>query len=315
MKKILLVLENDAEIVSGRHSIIRRFMRHFNADKTIELTGLGRVPKEQIIAAVMECTDIACQTSFAGESFRSLQAMAMILAKIPTPKNIYIGASDIKRSFRQILEPEEIAAIEHHNIYDMFGGDYEGVSDHTKCEKIDFSDLTAEWKREQEEKRLFEKAKQEYLSSASDRPTGQKVIILACNASGRAFEGLPIGAAVDVLDCSKYDPNPNRGVWIMGNGEPIKLVNDCGLQEYELVAISLDTALEEIFKVYDLQGRQIKRSELIGFMEIMKYVQSGEVSTNEAANFFCEELDIPKRSNREQIRRILGKISSVAVSE
>jgi hypothetical protein len=39
------------------------------------------------------------------------------------------------------------------------------------------------------------------------------------------------GSIHEVIERPKYDPSPNRGLWVMGFGEPVKILS----HEYELI--------------------------------------------------------------------------------
>ncbi len=61
----------------------------------------------------------------------------------------------------------------------------------------------------------------------ADRPT--KIKITHCHAHGKAFENLKPGSVHTVIDAPADQPNNLAGVWVMGVGEPVKVLVD----EYE----------------------------------------------------------------------------------
>ena len=144
-----------------------------------------------------------------------------------------------------------------------------------------------------------------YGRAAQDRPTGKSIRITYCNASGKAFSTLVVGSVVPQVDMSEWDENPDRGVWVWGNGEPVKLVNDCGVKEYEFVD-KLDEfdLLEEVYKTVGSDFSNITRLERIAFTTILG---DNEMSPMEKANMLCEEMGIQKRGNRQNLYMLITK--------
>lgn len=71
------------------------------------------------------------------------------------------------------------------------------------------------------------------FKNKSFKKTGYKIKIKNIIAQGAQWSTLKEGDIVDELECSEIDPNPSRGVWVMGKDEPVKLLNDSGYDEFE----------------------------------------------------------------------------------
>lgn len=151
------------------------------------------------------------------------------------------------------------------------------------------------------------KEESEYLASAVNRTTGRKIKIICCISNAPAAKNLPIGDVVNELKMTELeDENPNRGVWVWGNGEPIKLVNDLGPTEYEV--IPEDTAegiLDAIFVTLDVRPNSITKLET---KDILDVINDLDVNENEIANIICETTGIQKRGNRSLIREMLIRV-------
>jgi len=289
----LLILENDFIDFKNNHTYVGSFMndwkKQFNGE-VIVFDNLRHRSTESIYLAFKETDDIAVQTAFVNGSDEQLISFANLLANIPESKNIYIGNYDLKRQLENHLTDNQIYRIRHHNIYNMsFEVEF------SNNDKIDFSKIinTVD---------VSIKIETEYKESAKQRLTGLKVKVLGCSAKGKAFENLPIGEVVDTLDMSETDPNPNRGVWIQGNGEPIKLVNDSGLDEYEIFkdSVSNENKLEAVLSSVSYSS-PISNKDLIYIQHIInnpkEYLNAG--------NEICDTLGIERRGNRQRINNIL----------
>lgn len=313
----ILVLENDAKLERSRHHYVMTFLENYTGE-VIDFSHLHSKSNTEIWVALNECTDIITQTCFINGSDSQFYSFLRLLTKIKETKNIYIAllGSSLQNWFEE-LDPSELYDIKQHNIYEL---GYDGTTT-----KLSFAHITMPILRQLVTERIY---KREGLN----RLTGDKVRVLGCNAVGEAFEGLKIGEIVPVVDMSELDPNSKRGVWIMGNGEPIKLVNDCGLQEYELVNPTVLDVVEEIFKLVGgiINGKEVVKDEYgddtvqlasvsidsLTAIEVKGYVsliEDEEMSAMDKANMICEELNIPKRGNRQNIYNLINKFGSVKI--
>lgn len=314
-KKTLLVLENDAQLSSSHHSYTCRFMDEYKNDnincEVILFTRLQSKTQEEIFIAVNSCTDIVVQTCFINGSDSQFFDMLKLLSKIKDSKNIsiHLMGYDLKKWFIDECSDEQIYSIKHHNIYD-FLFNYKDTTDGRILETnlLDFSLEIGRYQEILDIKEAKNKIETDYKLSAKDRPTGKKVKILRCLGFGKVFENLPIGEVVDVLDMSLLDPNKNRGVWVWGNGEPIKLVVDNGFNEYQPIieeGISNKDLLKNISSICSID---ISNLDLHLYNEFSSIIDDKEYSTIDKANEICELFNIEKRGNRANIKNMLISI-------
>lgn len=67
---------------------------------------------------------------------------------------------------------------------------------------------------------------------SNDNTTAQKVKVIKCDAFGKAFANMTKDSEHDVVTPPDGYQNDHKGVWVMGVGEPIKLLNG----EYTVVS-------------------------------------------------------------------------------
>ena len=59
------------------------------------------------------------------------------------------------------------------------------------------------------------------------KPTEQKIKITVCQAFGPQFENLIPDSIHDVIETpARHKNSEMKGVWVMGIGEPVKVLND-----------------------------------------------------------------------------------------
>ncbi len=304
MNKVLVILENDATLDGAKY--VQRFMRNYEGE-IIQLTRLSNRGHSEIFAAVSKCTDIAVQNCFVNGSDNQLFDMVSILSKIKSPINVYIkylglsNSNELREYIIENLTPAELFSVEHHNIYAMGDIDYDEPH-----ELLTFRDLTNIIHEENARKLEHAIFLEGYKASAKERPSGRKVKVLACNAHGKAFQNLPFGEIVVEL---QEDKTTARGVWIWGNGEPIMLVNDNVLIEYELVVTSIEDVLMEL--VITLQPkRQYTNIEINGMKAIL---EDNSLSSNDKGTIICDDLGIERRGNRQLIKNLLESLETSKV--
>lgn len=306
MEKLLIAIENDLSL--DRADYTRGFIRKYDGE-VIVMTGFRNKSDKEIYNNVSKCTDIAVQTCFVNGSDNQLDEMVGLLSKIPHTINVYIAyiggdsPTDLYDYFVKYITPSDLLSIKQHNVFSMGRNVYDSLpfEEHTK---LDFTSVT---KKLSNRKAYI----QEYKDTAPSRPTGRKVKILCCNAFAKAFENLPIGETVDELECSELleGKKSARGVWIMGNGEPVMLVNDAGVDEYKLV--NKLSPKELIIECAKLSYFDIKMLNETDINEMIEAITSTDSDTAKA-NYICEYLGVEKRGNRERFRILLAENLEIA---
>lgn len=305
-KKTLLVIENDYRLEKGRHDYVLEFMDKYDGE-IIVMTQFAACSKTEILQNVMKATDIAVQTCLIGGSDYQFDDMVELMAKISHPVTIYMAllGDDLQTYLIDHLKPKQLYALKHHTIYEL-GRDWDDRLGGKGTNLVDLTSVTDKYEKKLSRKRIHALYIDWYKQTAPSRPTGRKVKVLACNANGPAFNNLPIGEIVDELDCVDLEESKKgalRGIWIMGNGEPIKLVNDCGLIEYEIAdKLSLEELLVEMSKSTPINISKLKPLTIEGLLHVLK---NEEDSALTKANFICEELKIEKRHNRSRIASLI----------
>jgi hypothetical protein len=287
--KTLLIIENNYSLQDCYY--VNNFLKTWDWD-VIDFTGFTSRKPEEIFAAVTKCTDIISQTALVNGSEVQFERMVGLMGKIKEPKTIHIAflGGDLFNYIDRYFDDEALAAIAHHKIYEISFDEPEKLLDFSPRVNAYHGRIAAE---------------KHYKDTAKGRTTGKKVLVMACNGNGNAFLNLPFGKIVDELDMQDSDENPNRGVWVWGNGQPIKLVNDCGQQEYKIVSeLTTDDKIIEMFKEVGLKLDDFGVLVLAGIKNI---INDTELDTMEKANLLCEELTIPKRVNRQKIYGLITK--------
>ena len=290
--KTLLVLENDSILPVAIEHYIREYKEKYPDCKVIVLTELSYVDSNTLIGHIKDADTIAVQSQFIDDSYYQLISIAEVLAKMPS-KDVVINNNNLQHRLQSILNDELLDSITHHNIFKMESA--------RRSIMLNFDSHLKEYR----EKIAFEK---KYKDEARFRVIG-KVRIINCVAFSPVCTNLPIGDIVDRLDMSKLDNQPQRGVWIQGNGEPFKLVNDLGTPEFEIIT-SLDTEDQEkeIVSIICNSLSITMSDEQHALAE--KYVKKAfrdNRGLTVMANEICEYLDIAKRGNRSAIVKILNK--------
>jgi len=303
--KTLLILENDFEITKSYHPFVWNFKENFDGE-VIELTGLRQRSDAEIFTAVNKCNIIAVQTCFVNGSDDQLFSMLTLLSKIKESKDIYIYlmGGDLNTYLLRNLEDADFFKIKHHNIFKMGDKRYDSILEDNIL--LDFSiqiNTHIEIIRLAEEKRIFEL---HYTSTSNTRPTGRKIKILGCTALGEQFKNLIPGEIVNEVDMSVIDPNNKRGVWIYGKTEAIKLVNDCGMLEYQIASeLDLITILREISNCTNINTEKLTEIEIRGISNLLN---DEDYDSHEKANILCDALNVPRRGNRINLERLIETI-------
>ncbi len=295
MSKILVLLENDSQITKEDHAYTYNFKERFLLEnpsgEVIELTNLKAKDRDIIKTALISATDIAAQTCLVNGSEDQFTSIVALLSMIPIQKNIHISllGDSLHEYISENLSDKEIYGLRKHHIFEL------------KRNKSVQIDLTKQISRFQAEL----DSTQQKIDKTAKTFTGRKIKIINCYGYGKAFQNLPIGEVVDELDGTLIDPNSSRGVWVMGNGEPIKLINDCGKPEYEVVTKLSPTEIAREIKNGTPIDLSLHENDFLESL-VSDCIIEGEDSLV-MANIICEEYDIEKRKNRQVIIELLDK--------
>jgi len=244
-----------------------------------------------------------CDSIFFSSTFlyqNEIKGLGDLIKSIKDPKMIFgklVGGNTLDSlayEMENIWPLKELVEFAHHTIYEIKGSrDFDLV-------RIDMSRYVSEF--EASEKERIEK-------NRSFEKTGRRVIIKKIQASSRQWSNLKEGSVVDELDCRSIDPNPSRGVWVMGLEEPVKLLNDSGYEEWEYEDLKAFALAKEFFS----RGAMLDQGELLNIVSDWIKISSGKTNEGELwdwCNTLCETVGVERRGNRSYFERRLKQYKS-----
>lgn len=72
----------------------------------------------------------------------------------------------------------------------------------------------------------YDKKKAYNCSGRKEPEIPNKIRITRCYAHGKMFANLTSGSEHEIVDPPSPEKNDHKGVWVMGVGEPVKVLND-----------------------------------------------------------------------------------------
>jgi len=127
--------------------------------------------------------------------------------------------------------------------------------------------------------------------------TGRFVKIKTVLANGPEFAVLQKDSIVPEIDMALMDPNPNRGVWVMGRTEPVKLLNEDQYDEFELIARCLEDLAEEFVRKCSVEMSKKNFSIVIAMLK------DDELNIHDKAKLICDSLGAERRFNKSYMMR------------
>ena len=219
-----------------------------------------------------------------------------LLIKIPESKNIYgysMSGHPLVYEVEKLWSLKELSDMSHHNLFEISHShcDEDFGEDYPWAKAIDLKWYADQWKQEEEER---------VKKNQGFRKTGRKVLIKTIQAQGLQWSNLKYGDIVDELDCKSIDPNPKRGIWVMGFDEPVKLLNSDGYEEWEYADLKARGLALEFFS----RGGALHQTERIQLVEMWLRNCSGRASdaeVHEWATNTCDLIGLERRGNRNYI--------------
>jgi hypothetical protein len=120
---------------------------------------------------------------------------------------------------------------------------------------------------------------------------------------GPQWSNLKTGMVLPEIDMSLMDPDPNRGVWVMGKGEPVKILNEHPYDEFEIVIRSLHDLAEEFLKKCLIAITEKN------FSIVMALLKDDELDIHDKAKFICDSLDVERRFNKSYMMDRMRKLN------
>lgn len=253
MAKKIIVIENSFTVPDGVEDIIKDFAeRREDVKLYTNFDHLNEANLKNLFHDLNWCDMIVVETTLINKY--QVDDMVALMSKIKEPKQIlFTWKTTVEDLFDYLKDEDDIITIDHHNIGYYGLTDNEGKLESAIINSEDFRQnaklVRVKIAREAEIKRLKDEADKKYRDEAVNRLTGQKIRINRILSTNAAFKTLVPNTIVDVVDMSEQDPNPKRGIWVWGDGEPVKLVNDEGYYEYTLITTDVREIAGEVLKM------------------------------------------------------------------
>ena len=221
-----------------------------------------------------------------------------LLKMVKEPKLIFgqsISSGSIVSNIESIWSLEELVQLSHHRLFEITSSPkyFEDIPDWLT--EIDMTVYQKEVDRLEKERIERNKGFQK---------TGRTVKIKKINAVGSEWSDLKEGDIVDELNCLSIDPNPSRGVWVMGKTEPVKLLNDSGYEEWEYAELNATGLAREFFS----RGSSLDKTDLLNLVADWIKNVSGRLNETDLwvwCDNLCNTVGVERRGNRSYFDRRL----------
>lgn len=234
--KHALFLEND---LWRKDQLINEFYKYL-CDQHIECTIIDRAShrRDEVMAALPKIDAIFFQSTFLYAD--EVKGVGDLLKKCPKPLLVFGMPTHgtLNEHIQNLWSVEELAQMSHHRVFELLHIYPQHADEgewYTEVNMIAFKEQFD--KAEQDRKNLY----------ANLKKTGNKVLIKTINAFGKQWSNLKEGDIVDELDGTPIDETPERGIWVMGLTEPVKLLNSDGYDEWEFSDPTADALAREFY--------------------------------------------------------------------
>lgn len=285
----ILIVEGD--IILDEFSNLNRWALRRAANEVKYLFNIYNAEKKELVELFSWCDILAFRTTFLEEY--KIMKLAKLLAHIKKPLTIYIESTNVKEHVTKLLDSKTAFELLHHKIYEFDYYDSEHIL-------ISLVKKASYYKKKLKLEAEKEVLLQEYKMSRQTAITGRKIRIKKIVAFSESLTKLIEGSIVDEIDNSLVDKIPHRGVWVWGNGEPVKLLKEDNVDEYDIVNSTKETIISDIMKVINVPLKKETEYLIFGVLNDKEKLDK--------ANSICEILKIPKRINRRNIRRLFVNV-------
>lgn len=305
MKKIL-VIENDNNLNEDNHDTLLRRLENlktqFPEHVVTILTGLNSYSPNELFGKLIDTDILLCMPTFTDQSQAS--GIVSLLSKVNKCLSIHIISYDVEESLKRICTPEQLYNVRHHKVYKSF---------YTDEKLLDFSSIWGPW----EKQKIVE---QHYITSRKNNSTGRKVKVLDIQTTNKEFSLLKNGQIVEELDCREIDPDPKRGIWVWGITEPVKLLDDSGYNEFEIVEghdLKLEITLEEMIILIKKSIKNIPVDESLSKEQKIFLIEllTEEISNQDKAWEIVDFFKLERRGNRQMFLQMLNKYKSKSLEK
>lgn len=224
-----------------------------------------------------------------------------LLIKIPQSKKIYgycMSGNPLVYEVENLWSLKELSDMSHHNLFEISHShfDEDFGDDYPWAKKIDLKCYADQWKQQEEER---------IKKNQGFPKTGRLVKIGKIQAQGVQWSKLEEGMIIPELDCTEIDPNPKRGIWVMGFDEPVKLLNSDGYEEWEYAEVKAMCLAREFFA----RGNALDKKELI--QAVAEWINGGGIASMDGSELWewcdnlCSTIGVERRGNRSYFERRL----------
>lgn len=289
MKKVLFIENGFFSDMKGT-TIDKVYNRLIKQGVEVKIIDRASHNIEQVIEGVMWCDSIYFASTFIYED--EVKGIGDLLIKVPLSKSIY-GDSMSGYSFQYHLENiwnlEELAKMSHHKVFEIKGIDYSSEPSEVIYESVNMLLYKEQWDNQEIER---------IKKNQGFKKVGRSVLIGKVEAVGKQWSNLKEGDIVDELDCTEIDPNPKKGIWVMGFDEPVKLLNSDGYEEWQYAELKSDCLAREFFS----RGNALDKTELIKVVsDWICYGSLANLSDSEIWEWcdnLCKTVGVERRGNR-----------------
>ena len=260
--------------------------------------------KPEIMEALATADAIIFESTFLYAD--DVKSVGDLLMKVKRPLLVFGGViggglKTLQSYIENIWEVKELAAMSHHRVFELEYHRFRIEDGEKLYEEIDMSRYKAEWERLEAE-RIYK--------NHNMPKTGNKVLIKQLQNTRGTWANLKEGDIVDELDCSSIDNEPNRGIWVMGVDEPVKLLNADRYEEWEYHEPSYHALTKEFFARGNRANAEHTEEYGTLFNLMAEWIRkcSSELQTSDSelwdwCDTICNSVGVERRGNRRYFER------------
>jgi hypothetical protein len=257
--------------------------------------------KEEVFKEAMQADAILFASTFVYSD--EVRSVGNLLKAIKESKLIFgysmNSREDLQASIENLWKVDELVEFGHHRLFEI-SNSFIDDAEMKWCKEIDMSVYQKEMDRLEDER---------LRRNAGFKRIATNVLIKKINAQGKEWSLLKEGDVVQELDCSSIDPNPKRGIWVMGLTEPVKLLNDSGNEEWEYKDPNCFQLAKEFFKRACRYGEDMELLDIVGNI-IGKSTGKLKMDGSELWEYcdnICKILSVERRGNRHYFERRINE--------
>jgi len=296
MKKVLFIENGHFDDMKGT-IIDRVYERLVEAEIEVKIINYASNHKQEVLEGVMWCDSIYFASTFLYED--QIKGLGDLFIKIAIPKSIYgysMSGYPFSYHLENIWDLEELSKMSQHKVFEIEGIDYSSETEGVIYKNINMLSFKEKWDKQEVER---------IKKNQGFKKTGRTVLIGKIRAVGKQWSTLKEGDIVNELDCSEIDPNPKRGIWVMGFDEPVKLLNSDGYEEWKYAELKADCLAREFFA----RGNALDKHDLIATIsDWICYAGIASLNSSELWEWcdnLCGTIGVERRINRSYFEKRL----------